>query len=172
MDNAYWTGEVGKLLGVSKDTVRAWALRLEAVGYEFPRDPQGRRAFTEKHIAIFRAVQSAIHEGKMSLESAVASVTERAASGSDVEDTGIMLPISEVKEIVENPRDYALFQALLDRLDHQEKTQREILARLDRQAESQEQRDKALMTTMRELLEQRRIEAGRKKSFFGRIFSK
>ena len=36
--NAFWTSEVATMLDVQPITVRAWALKFEEKGFDFPRD--------------------------------------------------------------------------------------------------------------------------------------
>lgn len=135
---AFWTSEVATMLGVQPITVRTWCLKLEALGMTFPRDHNDKRAFTQEHIGMFRFLQSLTQEKKMKLDDAVAETAERFASDDKDEENSITGLVSGTQENALEARYDALFQAysaLLNRFEQQEKTQQEILKRLDQQAE-------------------------------------
>jgi DNA-binding transcriptional MerR regulator len=170
---AFWTSEVATMLGVQPITVRTWCLKLEALGMTFPRDHNDKRAFTQDHVGMFRFLQSLTQEKKMKLDDAVAVTVERFTLNDKGDENSITGLVSGTQQNAIEARYDALFQshnALLDELQETKKTQQEILNRLDQQAQRQEQRDQALMQTMRELMEQRRLEANQeRKSFWQKL---
>ncbi len=170
---ALWTGEVAKMLGVSTDTVRAWALRLEEKGFQFPRDEHDRRGFLMGHVMMFRYLSSLTQDRKTSLDNAIDTVILKFAAESENE---IMPSVIEEPDNALIPRFDAVFgsiQALSERLDQQEQTQKKILEHMQRQEEAQERRDQQLMQTLREIQDLRRLEAEQiKKSFWRGLFKK
>jgi DNA-binding transcriptional MerR regulator len=173
---AFWTSEVAAMLGVQDVTVRSWALRLEKFGYSFIRDDNDKRAFSEHDVSVFRYLQSQVQDKKLKLDDAARMTADRFKVHHQQEENGIMtIAIANQENALEARYDSLLrsHEALLTWMEKQEKAQQEILSKLDQQAQRQEQRDQALMQTMRELLEQRRIEAAESnKSWWRRVFGK
>ena len=168
---AFWSGEVAAMLGVQDVTVRSWALRLEKYGYLFVRDSNDKRAYSEHDISVLRYLQTQVQDRKLKLNVAAQLTAERFKTDVDQEENGIAATATTESVTAIKVKYDAIFEAqhaLLERLEQQEKTQLEILARLVQQAERQEQRDQALMQTMRELLEQRRLEVEKHRPWWRR----
>ena len=172
-EQAFWSSEVAKMLGVQDVTVRSWALRLEKSGYSFVRDSNDKRAYSERDISVLRFLQSKVQDKKLKLDDAARVTAERFQTDHEQEEKGIMsIAITNQENAIETRYDALLrsHEALLTWMEKQEKAQQEILSKLDQQAQRQEQRDQALMQTMRELMEQRRIEASQeRKSFWQKL---
>ena len=150
---AFWTSEVATMLGVQPITVRTWCLKLEALGMTFPRDHNDKRAFTQDHVGMFRFLQSLTQEKKMKLDDAVATTVERFAASAKNDENSITGLVSGAQQNAIEARYDALFQAygaLLNRLERQEKTQQEILARLDQQAEREKTQQEILERMVRQ----------------------
>ena len=182
-NHAFWTGEVAKALGVSTDTIRVWALKLESLGIIFTRDQHDRRAFTHDDVVMFRYLQSLLEGRKTGLDHAIEITYEKFNAMHDqMHDQSITLGSSETELNaleVNNSGVFQMVKALSERLEEQDRKQDRILEvleiqneRIKRQEEAQERRDQQLMQTLREIQEMRRLEAERKKSIFGRIFGK
>jgi DNA-binding transcriptional MerR regulator len=172
-EQAFWAKEVAAMIGVQDVTVRSWALRLEKCGYTFMRDSNDKRAYSERDISVLRYLQSQVQDKKLKLDDAAQVTAERFKMDSKQQENAIAaIAIAEQQNGIEARYD-TLFQthnALLIELQATKKTQQEILDRLDQQAQRQEQRDQALMQTMRKLMEQRRLEANQeRKSFWQKL---
>ena len=161
------------MLGVQDVTVRSWALRLEKHGYTFMRDNNDKRAYSERDISVLRFLQSHMQDKKLKLDDAARVTADCFKVHHEQEENGIMsIAIANQENAIEVRYDALLrsHEALLTWMEKQEKAQQEILSKLDQQAQRQEQRDQALMQTMRELMEQRRIEASQeRKSFWQKL---
>lgn len=159
------------MLGVQDVTVRSWALRLEKFGYSFIRDDNDKRAFSEHDVSVFRYLQSQVQDKKLKLDDAARMTADRFKVDREQEENGIMtIAIANQENAIEARYDALLrsHEALLTLMEKQEETQQEILSKLDQQAHRQEQRDQALMQTMRELMEQRKANQERK-SFWQKL---
>ena len=172
-EQAFWSSEVAKMLGVQDVTVRSWALRLEKNGYTFMRDSNDKRAYSERDISVLRFLQSQVQDKKLKLDDAARVTAERFKADHKQEENGIMsIAITNQENAIETRYDALLrsHEALLTWMEKQEEAQKEILSKLDQQAQRQEQRDQVLMQTMRELMEQRRLEVNQeRKSFWQKL---
>ena len=174
-EKAFWSSEVAKMLGVQDVTVRSWALRLEKYGYTFMRDSNDKRAYTERDISVLRYLQSQVQDKKLKLDDAARMTADRFKTENEQEEYRIMgIAIAKQENALESRYDKLLrsHEALLIWMEETKNTQQGLLERLERQEQRQEERDRALMQTMRELMEQRRIEADEKKSFWQRLLKK
>jgi DNA-binding transcriptional MerR regulator len=174
-EQAFWSSEVAKMLGVQDVTVRSWALRLEKYGYTFMRDSNDKRAYTERDISVLRYLQSQVQDKKLKLDDAARITADRFKMENEQEECGIMgTAIAKQENTLESRYDALLrsHEALLTWMEETKNTQQGILERLERQEQRQEERDRALIQTMREMMEQRRIEADEKKSFWQRLLKK
>ncbi len=163
------------MLGVQDVTVRSWALRLEKYGYTFMRDSNDKRAYTERDISVLRYLQSQVQDKKLKLDDAARMTADRFKTENEQEEYRIMgIAIAKQENALESRYDKLLrsHEALLIWMEETKNTQQGLLERLERQEQRQEERDRALMQTMRELMEQRRIEADEKKSFWQRLLKK
>lgn len=140
------------------------------------RDNNDKRAYSERDVGVLRFLQSQVQDKKMKLDDAARMTADRFKVHHEQEENGIMsIAIANQENALEARYDALLrsHEALLTWMEKQEETQQEILSRLDQQAQHQEQRDQALMQTMREIMEQRRIEAAESnKSWWRRVFGK
>ena len=172
-EQAFWSSEVAKMLGVQDVTVRSWALRLEKSGYSFVRDSNGKRAYSERDISVLRFLQSKVQDKKLKLDDAARVTAERFQTDHEQEEKGIMsIAITNQENAIETRYDALLrsHEALLTWMEETKNTQQGLLERLERQEQRQEERDRALMQTMRELMEQRRLEVNQeRKSFWQKL---
>ena len=143
-EQAFWSSEVAKMLGVQDVTVRSWALRLEKHGYTFMRDSNDKRAYSERDISVLRFLQSQVQDKKLKLDDAARVTAERFQTDHQQEENGIMtIAIVEQQNALEARYD-ALFQvhsALLEELRETKQTQQEILKRLDQQEQQRKEED-------------------------------
>ena len=137
------------------------------------RDSNDKRAYSERDISVLRFLQSHMQDKKLKLDDAARVTADRFKVHHEQEENRIMsIAIANQENAIEVRYDALLrsHEALLTWMEKQEKAQQEILSKLDQQAQRQEQRDQALMQTMRELMEQRRIEASQeRKSFWQKL---
>ena len=172
-EQAFWSSEVAKMLGVQDVTVRSWALRLEKSGYSFVRDSNDKRAYSERDISVLRFLQSKVQDKKLKLDDAARVTAERFQTDHEQEEKGIMsIAITNQENAIETRYDALLrsHEALLTWMEETKNTQQGLLERLERQEQRQEERDRALMQTMRELMEQRRLEVNQeRKSFWQKL---
>ncbi|WP_100330066.1 helix-turn-helix domain-containing protein [Bacillus xiapuensis] len=71
MEQAYFSSEVAKSLGVGASTLRKYSLLLEEAGYHFDRGINNSRVFYQKDIIAIQRLVRAIQEQNMSIEAAV-----------------------------------------------------------------------------------------------------
>ncbi|WP_338752816.1 hypothetical protein [Bacillus sp. FJAT-52991] len=71
MEQAYFSSEVAKSLGVGASTLRKYSLALEAAGYYFDRGINNSRVFYQKDIIAMQRVFKAVQDQNMSLDAAV-----------------------------------------------------------------------------------------------------
>lgn len=71
MEQAYFSSEVAKSLGVGASTLRKYALALEDAGYRFDRGLNNSRVFYQKDIITVQRLLKLIQEQNMALETAI-----------------------------------------------------------------------------------------------------
>ena len=71
MEQAYFSSEVAKSLGVGASTLRKYSSALEAAGYRFDRGLNNSRVFYQKDIITVQRLLKLIQEQNMTLEAAV-----------------------------------------------------------------------------------------------------
>ena len=65
----YSPADVARLLNIKEPTLRKYSLLLEKVGYEFKRNAQGQRWYSDKDITVFRKFIALKYNADMNLES-------------------------------------------------------------------------------------------------------
>ncbi|KKB38251.1 MerR family transcriptional regulator [Bacillus thermotolerans] len=71
MEQAYFSSEVAKSLGIGASTLRKYASALEEAGYHFDRGINNSRVFYQKDIITIQRLLKMIHDQNMSLADAV-----------------------------------------------------------------------------------------------------
>ncbi|OCA80928.1 hypothetical protein [Pseudobacillus wudalianchiensis] len=71
MEQAYFSSEVAKSLGVGASTLRKYSSALEAAGYRFDRGLNNSRVFYQKDIIAVQRLLKLIQEQNMTLEAAI-----------------------------------------------------------------------------------------------------
>lgn len=71
MEQAYFSSEVAKSLGVGASTLRKYALALEEAGYRFDRGLNNSRVFYQRDIITVHRLLKLIQEQNMTLEAAI-----------------------------------------------------------------------------------------------------
>lgn len=144
MQKGYWTSEVAEMLGVAVVTVRVWAKKFEELGYTFAIDKHGRRGFVEADVVRFRAYMSFREEGMTRPEAIRASIAL------SYPDTSLTKKLTNNNTAVDS-------QKIFYRLDTIEKQYESMRYQFQQQQkwieERLEQRDQALVATMRTMLE-------------------
>ncbi|WP_245947525.1 hypothetical protein [Bacillus taeanensis] len=167
MEAAYFSSEVAKSLGIGASTLRKYALALEEQGYNFDRGINNSRVFYQKDVLVIQRLIAAITNQNMSLEQAI-----KLAVAMNTENT--VATSATIEEQSPSP-----FKELCDRIEALEKNQNrliEVNLTLAKQFEDQksyitnklEERDRALMTSLRTIQEEKEKQ---NQSSFWSIFS-
>lgn len=159
-------------LDIADSTLRKWCLALEKNGYNFTRTEQNRRLFTNNNIEVLEQLKHLVQTQKMNLENGSIIVSTKALEGRSPTGTP-SVPSIETDES-------SVIQKLNDYIEKQEQFNQELLKRLDKQNtyinENLKNRDRVLMETMNNFIEERRSEVKKieenKKGVFGRLFGR
>ncbi|MBM7649434.1 DNA-binding transcriptional MerR regulator [Bacillus ectoiniformans] len=76
MEQAFFSSEVAKSLGVGASTLRKYSLALESAGYHFDRGINNSRVFYQKDVITMQRLIKAVNEQNMSLDSAIQLAVE------------------------------------------------------------------------------------------------
>lgn len=141
-NNAYWTKEVADNLGIVSSTLRKWCLLLEEGGYTFDRNDKDQRIFYEHDVMTLRAVKKLTQKDHMTLANATKKAIQQAKSRefvtpTDTEEKGVA-----ERDINSDIERDGTINKLLAHIEQQERFNRELLDRLDRQQQYIEERDK------------------------------
>lgn len=163
---SYWSHEVAKLLDISTSTLRKWSLALEAEGYEFVRDENGRRAYLERDIMPLQKMRELLNDGKGMEDAAKAVVLH---FSEQISNTGTVVVLDEnersseryLELIQHNKRLFSLLEHLEEKFEEKLEEQNKILQQQfeDQQKyieETLERRDQYLMQALEKMLEKRR----------------
>lgn len=162
---------------ISSSTLRKRAIALEDNGYEFSRTEQNRRLFTERDLNTLQYLQELIQDKNMNLENASIIVASRFKEDRSYTGTS---PVREDDSIHSSDT----VKILQDHIEKQEQFNQELLRRLDEQNkyinERLDNRDKTLMNTMNEMLEERKsnqklleeVKEEQKKGLLAKLFKK
>ncbi|MDH5164538.1 DUF3967 domain-containing protein [Heyndrickxia oleronia] len=173
----YNTNEIADIVAIAVSTVRKYCTILEKAGYLFTKNANGYRIFKGKDVRVLTEMKNLSAKSIPLDRIADMIVLREKTSVADVatlkektqQNQGIQPDTVEerYKHLIE------LVDTLLKRQEQQEKINKELLNRLDRSAEREEQ----LMAAIRETLEVKRLlaiteEEKSKKGFFARLFNK
>lgn len=167
----YSPAEVADLLGIKQPTLRKYSIMLEERGYNISRNSQNHRYYTDKDIITLRRIITGKNSGVTLEESInnVVSIDKHSTYPNAINnvDSSNRSDIQELKEIVLKQNE--LIKVLTDKMDQQQEYIKNSL----------NERDKILMRTINELLENRKQiaaaqeeEKEKKKGFFARLFEK
>jgi DNA-binding transcriptional MerR regulator len=169
-EKAYTTKEVSITLDIGDSTLRKWCLSLEKNGYNFIRNDQNKRLYTDRDLVALRHFQMLVQQNNFPMENASLVVASRFQGEASESGTGIVLQNNE-----ENIRSTKRYEALEKKLDEQQELIKALIKRLE---ERDEQRDQMLMQHMREIQETKQLllsskeEEDKDKGFFARLFGK
>ncbi|HZG72980.1 MAG TPA: hypothetical protein VEY51_15690 [Chondromyces sp.] len=76
MEQAYFSSEVAKSLGIGASTLRKYALALEEAGYQFDRGINNSRVFYQHDVITVQRIVSAINNQNLPLETAIKLAVE------------------------------------------------------------------------------------------------
>ncbi|MFK2826280.1 hypothetical protein QYG89_11445 [Bacillus sp. B190/17] len=71
MEQAYFSSEVAKSLGIGASTLRKYSSALESAGYHFDRGLNNSRVFYQKDMITIQRLLKLMHEQDMTLEAAI-----------------------------------------------------------------------------------------------------
>ncbi|MBP3953630.1 DUF3967 domain-containing protein [Bacillus suaedae] len=184
-EKAYSTKEISEHLEIGTSTLRKWCLSLEENGYDFARTEGNKRLFVEGDLVSLKYFKRLVQDERFSMENASKVIISRHSSKASESRTPSVLPQDDENKR-SNERSDEMIQQLLEhmkkqeeRMEQQEKFNKELLERLDRQQtyieERLNERDNTLIQSLREVQETKQLiaaakEEENKKGFFARIF--
>lgn len=115
MEQAYFSSEVAKSLGVGASTLRKYALALEDAGYRFDRGLNNSRVFYQKDIITVQRLLKLIQEQNMALETAIELAMKVEPEKKE-----------EAKKIVHTPAENDELHERIARLEQQQETLIEV----------------------------------------------
>lgn len=172
------TGEYGAFskdvalhLDINKNTLRRWSLELEKHGYEFTRNEKDQRIYYQRDIVALTDFQKLLDKTQ-SLENTAKAIATKVR---DKENADRMLSVfdeSNAKVTFTKEEIEALLQQTAE--ETAVKTAEHLMKRFD---DMIERRDKELVHSLQDSMEQRRLEIAmaeetKKVSFWSRIFGK
>lgn len=177
----YFAKYVTEQLEITAPTLRRWSQTLENAGYTFERNGMNQRIYYTHDMDILRELKDLVVGKGIPVETAANYVVngqvERTQAPSDYAPNEQLPSVQAPPSELENKVDQ-----LHERLDQQERFNRELLAKLEEQhryiTESLERRDQSLMTAIREVQETKRLMAAAEeekkesKGFFAKLFGK
>jgi DNA-binding transcriptional MerR regulator len=177
-DLGYFAKYISEQLKVTGPTLRRWSQTLESAGHEFKRNTNNQRIYYNADVEILKTLQTLVTNGIQ-----VETAAKYAITGNAQTDHAV---VERSNSDIDNKLDQLLehIQRQDERLDQQERFNRELLAKLEEQhryiTESIERRDQQLMTSIREVQETKRLMAAAEeekqkeepKGFFARLFGK
>ena len=186
----YSPSDLCAMLNIRESTLRKYAVQLEKVGWNFAKNSNGHRQYTDTDIMAIRRVIQAKDKSDITLEKAAKQVVSMLkgeyASVPAMIDEGIEErysdDIKELKEIVQKQTEF--IKVLADRLEERDKF---IQQQLVKQEERSINREKKFMEAIRGMQEQKKendeiqkliaatqekIEAQQKKGFLARLLGR
>lgn len=168
--------EVSAILEIGDSTLRKWCLAIEEQGYNFPRTDNNKRLFFKHDIDLLKTFRKFVKVQNMSMENAATLIVSK------VEEKVFENQNSE-NNVPATRSDNEVIQKLLHHIEQQEQFNKELLRRLDEQQKYIEERlskrDEALMQSLREVQETKRLIAAaeeerreEKKNIWSRLFGR
>lgn len=152
-ETTYWNKELASILGIGDSTLRKWCIELEKNGYEFYKDKQGNRAFTDRDAFAMRKFKELVQTRQLTLENAASAVISTFSNSNNDDRTTLVLPQNGRSEVVLSEFREKLFADFRSMI--QEEIRQEIAAAVQLQ-ESRIQEDRQKRLTDR--ITERRIE--------------
>ena len=137
----YSSKDVAKRLSVESVTVRKYAQMLEEQGYDFKRDNNNWRQYSEDDIEYLKHILSMRKMGK-SLDESIEHIASLYRVNMSIRKPDI--PIQEKEN------------QLMEFMQNQQEFNRRILDKLETQEQQQNERDQNLMRTLNELQESKK----------------
>ncbi|MBE3568757.1 MAG: hypothetical protein IMW92_01150 [Bacillales bacterium] len=129
MEQAYFSSEVAKRLGIGASTLRKYALALEENGYHFDRGINHSRVFYREDIAVVERIIEAITKNNISFEKAIQIAVEQ--SRKQQENQSLDTPKQEMN--VQNQDVYERLQQLEQGQNRLIEINRELIGKLEQQ---------------------------------------
>jgi len=150
----YSPADIASLLNVKESTLRKYSLLLEEFGYEFSRNAQGQRWYSDKDVSVLKRFMSLKQNGAMSLKECAEGVYLW-SKGSDVTlaDTTQVTPHNG-NERHNNDITPVIQQEMIsmrELIEEQSKQIKSLYEQLGRQNTYQEERDRVLLDTIEQL---------------------
>jgi DNA-binding transcriptional MerR regulator len=169
-EKAFTTKEVSVTLDIGDSTLRKWCLALEKNGYQFIRNDQNKRLYTDRDLVALRHFQVLVQQNNFPMENASLVVASRFQGEASESGTGIVLQENE-----EIKRSSERYEALETKINEQQELIKALIQRLD---ERDNRRDQLLMQHIKEIQETKQLllaskeEEKEEKGFFSRLFGK
>lgn len=186
----YSPGDLCAMLDIRESTLRKYAVQLEKVGWEFAKNSNGHRQYTDTDIMAIRRVIQAKDKSDITLEKAAKQVvsmiqgkpTSVPATTDEKIEKRYSNDIKELKETVQKQTEFIKVLA-----EHLEERDKFIQQQLAKQEERSIKRDKKFMEAIRDMQEQKKendetrkliaatqekIEAQQKKGFLARLLGR
>ncbi|PFE82996.1 MerR family transcriptional regulator [Bacillus thuringiensis] len=126
-ERAYWTHEVADKLQISHSTLKRWCSELEVSGYKFTKGTNDSRAFTAHDLSALEKYKHLTKKQKIPKDKAATTVTEEFSK--DMSDWAAPAH-KESDHFLSSPQAAQTLQALMQRFQEQEETNRQILQEL------------------------------------------
>ncbi|MDQ0862394.1 MerR family transcriptional regulator [Bacillus sp. V2I10] len=161
-DIGYFSKYVCEQLGVTAPTLRRWSQTMESCGHVFEKNGQNQRIYYEKEMKLLRDLKKLVDRGQP-VEAAAKYLIEggenkREQAASDQADNERTKDDQVQSSDIEKKLD-----TVLERLEQQERFNRELVLKLDAQQkyidDSLKKRDQQLVTALRELQEAKKLAA-------------
>jgi len=161
----YSPSDIRGLLNISDSTLRKYSILLENVGYEFQRNSQNQRWYSDEDVIVFRKLITLKNNGGMTLKECAESVYLWARGDTmtdpkhDTQDATERHEIAELKQMIQEQS--KLIHELSSELKNQRKLIDENLGKKDELIEHEEPEEVEPTRQTR-----------RKKSLFERLFKR
>lgn len=174
-DRPLTSKEVTNRLNIGDSTLRKWCLALEEHEYTFYRTDQNKRMFTQQDLIVLQHFQKLVQVQNMSMNNASLIVTskfkkEPFSNGTEIEQSihkeNSVPALRSDNEVIERLMNYIEQQE--EHRKHQEEFNKKLLQRLEEQQkyiderlkhgeEREKMRDEALMKSLRETQETKKL---------------
>jgi len=147
----YSPSDISSLINVKESTLRKYSLLLEEVGYEFQRNPQGQRWYSDKDVIALQKMMTFKNSGAMPLKDCANAVYLWSKGGDITEPSTVSHNAEERHEVAITDEGVNELKELVVK---QQQFITDLGKRLEENFEKQEQRDKYLLQKIEDLTSQ------------------
>jgi len=145
-ERIYTPAETSQTLAIGQSTLRKWCIHLKNAGYVFNENAQAYRVFTDYDIKALEYMKELLNN-KLTYEEASAEVMKSYSARTESvhgERDVLLEMMSKFDALIEYNK------ALTERLDEQQRTNTDLVTRLENQMD---RRDQMLMATLKQIQE-------------------